>query len=93
MSDDEKDEVDSQANSQANSDLNKFEVRDPVVEALLTTLAGQIQSRLPGNFRFSLFLFQELEDEQESLHIFYCSSLKTADSLPLVELWCRRQVH
>jgi hypothetical protein len=74
-----------------NPDLNKFEVKDEFTQDLLKGLAMLIQRALPDNFRFSIFLFQEVDDQEEA-NIFYASSAKTSEALPLLETWCRRQV-
>lgn len=74
-----------------NPDMNKFEVDNKIIQTLMTELASRIQSTLPGAMRFSLFLFQEVPEQQEA-NIFYCSTLSTPESLPLIETWCRRQV-
>jgi hypothetical protein len=73
-----------------NPDLNKFESRDDVTEQLMNVLAKRIQDTLPGNFRFALFLFQEVE-EDENVHVFYCASARTDQLLPLMEVWINRQ--
>ena len=79
------------------SDLGKFDVKNPVIEALMMELAQKIQGQLPSNMRFALFLFEEELDaygkESDSdVNIFYSASARTAELLPLIETWCRRQV-
>jgi len=68
----------------------KFESRDSIIETLMTDLAHHIQSILPDSIRFSLFLFQEVPEEQD-VHVFYCASARTDQLLPLLEAWVNRQ--
>jgi len=77
---------------QHNPDVNKFEERDATTEELMAVLASKIQDTLPVNMRFALFLFQEV-DETQDVNVFYCASATTAQLLPLIEVWMKRQVN
>lgn len=67
-----------------------YEVRDETIEKIMNQLATHINNNLPGDWAFSLFLYQ-LHDEQENTNMFYVSSLTVADALQLIQVWCNRQ--